>query len=68
MCELRDFDHGMVFVMVPDWLVWEFQKLLISWDLYTSESNVKLRRLIKKIEIQMRKRSGDILSATNHIW
>ncbi len=34
--DLSDFERGMV--IVPDRLVWVFQKLLIYWDFHTQPS------------------------------
>ncbi len=34
--DLSDFEHGML--LVPDGLVWVFQKLLIYWDFHAQPS------------------------------
>ncbi len=36
--DLSDFELGLEWLLVPDGLVWVFQKLLIYWDFHAQPS------------------------------
>ena len=46
-CDLRDFDHGE-WLLVPERVIWVFQKLLISWDFHAHSSLWCLHRMVWK--------------------
>ncbi len=46
---LSDFELGLEWLLVPDGLVWVFQKQLIYWDFHAQPS-LGLQRMIRKRE------------------